>query len=100
MIDWAKRAGKLVLQEAEELHEDNVVTFCNLALFWHAEGSWRIALLHKGVFECDKSSEPKNDHYKGMLASSSTQLAWGQRSCDMKHPFKLKSDAAVSGLVI
>jgi hypothetical protein len=55
MTDWAKRAGKLVLQEAEELHEDNVVTFCNLALFWHAEGSWRIALLHKGVFECDKS---------------------------------------------
>ena len=48
MIDWARRAGKLVLQEAEELHEDNVVTFCNLALFWHAQGSWPTALLHKG----------------------------------------------------
>ena len=49
MIEWAKRAGKLVLQEAEELYEDNVVTFCNLALFWHSEGSWRIGLLHKGM---------------------------------------------------
>lgn len=56
MIDWAKRAGRLVLQEAEELHEDNVVTFCNLALFWHAQGSWRIALLHKGMFEREMSS--------------------------------------------
>ena len=57
MTDWAKRAGRLVLQEAEELHEDNVVTFCNLALFGHAEGSWRIGLLHKGLFECNRPLE-------------------------------------------
>ena len=75
MIDWAKRAGKLVFQEAEELHEDNVVTFCNLALFWHAQGSWRIALLHKGTFDSDKSSKPNNNECKAMLASSFTQLA-------------------------
>lgn len=49
MTDWARRAGKLVLQEAEELHEDSVVTYVNLALFWHAEGLWRLALLHKGT---------------------------------------------------
>ena len=49
MIDCAKRAGKLVFAEAEELYEDNVVTFCNLALFWNAEGLWRLALLHKGI---------------------------------------------------
>ncbi|RMJ08428.1 hypothetical protein CDV36_011955 [Fusarium kuroshium] len=48
MIEWAKKAGKLVFQEAEELHEDNLVTFFNLALFWHSQGSWRISYLHKG----------------------------------------------------
>lgn len=54
MDEWAKRAGKLVFQEAEELHEDNVATFINLALFWHAEGSWRVALLHKGNITFDR----------------------------------------------
>lgn len=49
MIEWAQRAGSLVFREAEELHEDNIVTFCNLALFWHSQGSWRIAFLHKGT---------------------------------------------------
>ncbi|KAI8714907.1 hypothetical protein NCS52_01211600 [Fusarium sp. LHS14.1] len=48
MIEWAKKAGKLVFQEAEELHEDNLVTFFNLALFWHSQGSWRVSYLHKG----------------------------------------------------
>ncbi|RTE80224.1 hypothetical protein BHE90_005297 [Fusarium euwallaceae] len=48
MIEWAKKAGKLVFQEAEELDEDNLVTFFNLALFWHSQGSWRISYLHKG----------------------------------------------------
>ena len=75
MIDWAKRAGKLVLQEAEELYEDNVVTFCNLALFWHSEGSWRIALLHKGMLESDMSLTPNIDQCEAMPASSSTPLA-------------------------
>ena len=49
MTEWAQRAGKLVFQEAEALHEENVVTFCNLCLFWLAQGSWRLAYLHKGV---------------------------------------------------
>lgn len=49
MIEWAKKAGKLVFQEAEELHEDNLVTFFNLALFWHSQGSWRVSYLHKGT---------------------------------------------------
>jgi hypothetical protein len=49
MVEWAKRAGRLVFQEAEELHEHNIVTFCNLALFWHSQGSWRISYLHKGT---------------------------------------------------
>ncbi|KPM45635.1 hypothetical protein AK830_g918 [Neonectria ditissima] len=49
MVEWAKRAGQLVFQEAEELLEENVVTFCNLALFWHSQGSWRISDLHKVV---------------------------------------------------
>ncbi|KAI8660008.1 hypothetical protein NCS56_01219400 [Fusarium sp. Ph1] len=48
MIEWAKKAGKLVFQDAEELHEDNLVTFFNLALFWHSQGSWRVSYLHKG----------------------------------------------------
>ena len=48
MLEWANRAGKLVFQEAEELLEDNVVTFANLALFWYSQGSWRKGALHKG----------------------------------------------------
>ena len=48
MIEWAQRAGKLVFQEAEDLDEQNIPTFCNLCLFWHSQGSWRIAYLHKG----------------------------------------------------
>lgn len=48
MIEWAKKAGRLVFQEAEDLHEENIVTFSNLALFWHSQGSWRISQLHKG----------------------------------------------------
>ena len=49
MLEWAQRAGKLVFQEVEDLHEDNVVTFCNLTLFWTSQGSWRKAMLHKGT---------------------------------------------------
>ncbi|EWG42668.1 hypothetical protein FVEG_04420 [Fusarium verticillioides 7600] len=48
MTKWAKDAGALVFQEAEELSDDNLVTFCNLSLFWHSQGSWRISYLHKG----------------------------------------------------
>ncbi|KAF5632721.1 hypothetical protein F52700_6258 [Fusarium sp. NRRL 52700] len=49
MEKWAKTAGRLVFQEAEELSDDNLVTFCNLSLFWHSQGSWRISYLHKGA---------------------------------------------------
>ncbi len=49
MIEWAKRAGKLVFQDAENLHEDNIVTFSILALFWYSQGSWRLCYLHKGM---------------------------------------------------
>ncbi|KAF5563803.1 hypothetical protein FPHYL_5000 [Fusarium phyllophilum] len=49
MTKWAKEAGALVFQDAEELRDDNLVTFCNLSLFWHSQGSWRISYLHKGM---------------------------------------------------
>ncbi|KAF5705763.1 hypothetical protein FMUND_11931 [Fusarium mundagurra] len=48
MTKWAKEAGALVFQDVEELRDDNLVTFCNLSLFWHSQGSWRISYLHKG----------------------------------------------------
>ncbi|KAF5623176.1 uncharacterized protein FTJAE_10699 [Fusarium tjaetaba] len=48
MTKWAKEAGARVFQDAEELNDDNLVTFCNLSLFWHSQGSWRISYLHKG----------------------------------------------------
>lgn len=50
MIEWAKRAGSLVFQDAESLCGDNIVTFCILATFWYAQGSWRLSYLHKGSF--------------------------------------------------
>ncbi|KAK5061460.1 hypothetical protein LTR84_008003 [Exophiala bonariae] len=48
MIEWAKRAGKLVFADAEDLCDDNIVTFSILALFWYSQGSWRLCYLHKG----------------------------------------------------
>lgn len=48
MIEWAKRAGKLVFQDAEDLDDDNIVTFSILALFWYSQGSWRLCYLHRG----------------------------------------------------
>ncbi|KAM3083425.1 hypothetical protein ACMFMG_004075 [Clarireedia jacksonii] len=48
MNTWAKRAGKLVFLEAEDLNEENIITFCNLSLFWHGQGAWRLSHLHKG----------------------------------------------------
>ena len=80
MIDWAKRAGRLVFQEAEELHEDNVVTFCNLALFWNSQGSWRIALLHKGMFEGHNSPHPTNHQYKAMLCQLLHTIGLGSKT--------------------
>ncbi|RFN45506.1 hypothetical protein FIE12Z_10269 [Fusarium flagelliforme] len=42
MTEWAKKAGSLVFQDAEDLNDDNIVTHCNISLFWHNQGSWRI----------------------------------------------------------
>ncbi len=49
MLEWARMAGKLAFREVEELHEEDIVTFLNLALFWHSQGSWRKCFLHKGT---------------------------------------------------
>ena len=48
MADWAHQAGSLVLEGAEDPHEENLVTHINLYLFWHSQGSWRRAYFHKG----------------------------------------------------
>lgn len=48
MMEWADRAGKLVFQEVENPHEDNIVTFINLALLFYARGLWRRSYIHKG----------------------------------------------------
>lgn len=45
--EWAEHAGKLAFQEVENPHEDLVVTFLNLALFWYSQGSWRRCSVHK-----------------------------------------------------
>lgn len=38
-----------MFQEAENPHEDNIVTFMNLALFYYSQGMWRRAYIHKGT---------------------------------------------------
>ena len=47
--EWADRAGKLALNELEMVHEDNIVTFASLSLFWYTQGSWRRSYIHKGM---------------------------------------------------
>lgn len=47
--EWADRAGKLALNEVEMVHEDNIVTFASLSLFWYTQGSWRRSYIHKGI---------------------------------------------------
>ncbi|KAK4501127.1 hypothetical protein PRZ48_006933 [Zasmidium cellare] len=47
MTEWANQAGRLVLAQAHTFDEDNVVSYCILALFWFTQGSWRIAMLYK-----------------------------------------------------
>lgn len=48
MMEWADRAGKLVFEEAENPHEDNIVTFMNLALLFYSQGMWRRSITHRG----------------------------------------------------
>lgn len=49
MTEWAKKAGRLVFQQAETLSEDNVVTLMILGLFWYSQGSWRLSQFYKGI---------------------------------------------------
>lgn len=48
MTEWAQQAGRLAFQEIENFSEDLVVTFLNLTLFWHSQGSWKVSSLYKG----------------------------------------------------
>lgn len=68
MIEWAKRAGALVFQDAESLCEDNIVTFCVLGTFWYAQGSWRLSYLHKGSCLLDTATQNRK------LTASSERL--------------------------
>lgn len=56
MVDWANKAGELVFQNMQDFQEDNLVTFFNLALFWHSQGSWRTSYLYKGRFMLDQAA--------------------------------------------
>ncbi|KAK5062508.1 hypothetical protein LTR84_004581 [Exophiala bonariae] len=47
MTEWAQQAGKLAFQEIENFSNDLVVTFLNLTLFWHSQGSWKVSSLYK-----------------------------------------------------
>ncbi len=49
MLEWAQTASRLVLREVDELHEEDVITFLNLALFWHTQGLWRKCFMYKGA---------------------------------------------------
>ena len=49
MVEWARKAGRLVFQQAEDLHEGKVVTLIILGLFWYSQGSWKISQFYKGI---------------------------------------------------
>ncbi|KIW93881.1 uncharacterized protein Z519_05196 [Cladophialophora bantiana CBS 173.52] len=49
MVEWARKAGRLVFQQPEDLHEDKIVTLMTLGLFWYSQGSWRVSQFYKGV---------------------------------------------------
>lgn len=46
--EWAERAGRLALLEAEEPSQDTVISFTNLGLFWYSQGHWRRSLIYEG----------------------------------------------------
>lgn len=52
-FEWAAQAGSLVFAQVDDPHEENIVTFINLALFWYSEGEWR----RSAVYQC-KSLQP------------------------------------------
>jgi hypothetical protein len=67
MADWAERAGEQVLKEVERPHEDNIVTFMNLALLWYAEGSWRRSYIHKGkCHPVSRATDTESDEMQAM----------------------------------
>ncbi|KAG5808900.1 hypothetical protein H9Q74_006429 [Fusarium xylarioides] len=86
MTKWAKEAGALVFQDAEELSDDNLLTFCNLSLFWHSQGSWRISYLHKGMpdptdldpFVVDFSSCEKLFRFEAIADIENLPLPWSE----------------------
>lgn len=49
MLEWARKAGRLVFQQPEDLHEEKIVTLVTLALFWYSQGSWRVSQFYKGI---------------------------------------------------
>ncbi|OQV00209.1 Fungal specific transcription factor domain-containing protein [Cladophialophora immunda] len=51
MTEWARKAGRLVFQQPEDLHEDKIVTLMTLGLFWYSQGSWRVSQFYKGIAE-------------------------------------------------
>lgn len=46
--EWAERAGRLALLEAEEPSQDVIISFTNLGLFWYSQGHWRRSLVYEG----------------------------------------------------
>ena len=52
--EWAERASKIVLQEADDPQDDNIVALINLAHFWYSQGAWQRFYLHK----CDQTMNP------------------------------------------
>ena len=66
MIDWAQQASRLAFQDTDDLvQEDHIVTFCNLSLFWHSQGSWRLCHFYKGRRRYQLLRERPADHRTG-----------------------------------
>jgi hypothetical protein len=50
--DWADQAGKLILAEADQPTEENIITSINLVLFWFSQGQWQRALVYESNSVC------------------------------------------------
>jgi hypothetical protein len=49
MVEWARKSGRLVFQQPEDLHEEKIVTLMILGLFWYSQGCWRVSQFYKGI---------------------------------------------------
>lgn len=49
MVEWARKAGRLVFQQLEDFHEEKIVMLTILGLFWYSQGSWRVSQSYKGI---------------------------------------------------